>query len=595
MKASCAALTCVLLASFVAAKKLSRDSSTLITEAEPWCTGNVIPASIPSSYEIGMSNRLQVFNGSDLTAIRNALAGSPAWTFDRQWQFKAKVTSGFQRSLTFGMAGGRGFLAFSVPANADAKVIQVQGQVKTEASVVSLNYKGSAADLLPHKVTFADICLRQLPCSEFTGCLPKSKYTTNNSANGDTPETCCMPKMCKDEVSCAPSSKFEEYEDQDTRLGDSIELCCKPKMCSAVVATLCVDELNPKAGSGIIGSTVGECCEQKFCKDFTGCDPSHDTAKLSNKYENGSMRVGFSVAECCNIIACSDFNCSKSDLWTNKSDNANISGHSFSQCCDPVYCANYTCAETTKYVKKENPPVQGSSDDRCCKPLYCTNYTCSNSSLTKMTGGDRFGSTDEECCEVALCIHYNCSDSTKYWKKPNLVETDGVQGPRLGNSDDVCCTPLYCSNFSCSSTKWKPKVWGPGNDTVLGWTHEQCCDKVFCENHTCTTDYDGDGNGTKWYKRMDTNSLKWQGSTDEECCYPLYCSQYVTQYPTKWTRKRFTGTPLLGSSDPECYDPKMCSKFCCDANKSLALVADAEGVQGSTEDECCENATSTSG
>eukprot|EP00930_Biecheleria_cincta_P000426 TRINITY_DN1008_c0_g3_i1.p1 TRINITY_DN1008_c0_g3~~TRINITY_DN1008_c0_g3_i1.p1 ORF type:complete len:607 (-),score=89.29 TRINITY_DN1008_c0_g3_i1:229-2010(-) len=589
MSAAIAALACVVLVSNVAARKLGRDSSSFLhAEAEePWCTGNVAPSTGP--FEIGMSNRLQVLNGSDLTALRTALASSPAWSFDRLWQFKAKVTSGYQKSMRFGMAGGNGFLQFDIPANADARVIQVQGKVKTEASVVSLNYKGTASDLLPHKVVFADFCLRQLPCSEYTGCLPKTRYTTNNSATGDTPETCCVPIMCSEAVSCSPSSKFEDFEDQATRLGNSIELCCKPKYCTA---SICTGALNPRQGTGILGSTTGECCDQQMCKDFAGCDPTHDTSKLPHKHPNGSMRVGFSVEECCNTISCSEFNCSKSNLWTNKSDNANLSGHSFSQCCDPLYCANYTCAETTKYVKKDNPPVQGSNDDRCCEPLYCANYTCTNSSLIKMTGEGRFGSTDEECCEVALCVHYNCSDSTKYWKKPHLVETDGVQGPRIGNSDEVCCTPLYCSNFSCSSTKWKPKTWSSENDTVLGWTHEQCCDKIYCENYTCTTDYDGDGNGSKWYKRMDTNSLKWQGSTDEECCYPLYCSQYVTQYPTKWKRKQFSGQPLLGSSDPECFDPIMCNTFCCDSKKGLALVADASGVQGSTIDECCENATS---
>eukprot|EP00930_Biecheleria_cincta_P000420 TRINITY_DN1008_c0_g1_i2.p1 TRINITY_DN1008_c0_g1~~TRINITY_DN1008_c0_g1_i2.p1 ORF type:complete len:631 (-),score=114.22 TRINITY_DN1008_c0_g1_i2:64-1878(-) len=602
MKATTCALTCAALASFealVAAKKIHDDAtpntlSTLATDStvtEQWCMGNVFPFP-EQEYTVGLSTSPQVFPDSNLTALRAALASSPAWSFDRVWEFKAKVTSGFARTLSFGMGGGTGFLKFTVPANAGAATIMVKGNVKTEANYVSLVYRGSPSDLVPHKIVFSKVCLRQLPCAEFPGCLPSYKYQPNVSANGDSFESCCEPILCADTVTCTPASKYENYSDADTRLGNTLDLCCNPKKCSEVSSTLCTGNNKPKHGSGILGSTASECCELAYCRDFTGCDPTHDTSALPINNEDGTPRVGGSEEECCNVIECSAFNCSKSDLWKNKS-NQSGKGHSFSQCCEPLFCSNYTCQESTKYVQMDSPPVQGNSDDRCCEAVYCANYTCSNSSMAKMNGAaTRLGSTDGECCEPALCQNYNCSDSTKYWKKPNMVETAGVQGPRFGGTDEECCTPLYCSNFSCTSTKWKHKE--VQDDTVLGWTHEQCCDKIYCENYTCTTDFDGDGNGTKWYKRADTNALKWQGSTDEECCYPMYCSQFTTEFPSKWKRK-VSSEPILGSTEPECYDPILCISFCgCNETKGTKLVSDASGVQGSTEDECCENITSSS-
>eukprot|EP00930_Biecheleria_cincta_P000419 TRINITY_DN1008_c0_g1_i1.p1 TRINITY_DN1008_c0_g1~~TRINITY_DN1008_c0_g1_i1.p1 ORF type:complete len:627 (-),score=103.31 TRINITY_DN1008_c0_g1_i1:66-1886(-) len=601
MKAASCALTFAVVASSFSsalAKKIRAKSepanpaallvTDVSTEAEPWCMGNIFP-SPQKEFQVGLSTSLQVFPDSDLTALRTALTNNAAWSFDRVWEFKAKVTSGFAKPLDFGMAGGAGFLKFTVPANAGAATIAVQGKVKTEAGYVSLVYRGSPTDLVTHKVTFSQVCVRQLPCAQFPGCLPAYKYKPNVSANGDSFESCCEPIYCKDTVTCAPETKYENYSDADTRMGNTLDLCCNPKLCSATSSTLCTGDNKPKHGSGILGSTASECCELAYCRDFTGCDPTHDTSALPINNEDGTPRVGGSEEECCNVIECSAFNCSKSDLWKNKS-NQSGKGHSFSQCCEPLFCSNYTCQESTKYVQMDSPPVQGNSDDRCCEAVYCANYTCSNSSMAKMNGAaTRLGSTDGECCEPALCQNYNCSDSTKYWKKPNMVETAGVQGPRFGGTDAECCTPLYCSNFSCTSTKWKHKE--VQDDTVLGWTHEQCCDKIYCENYTCTTDFDGDGNGTKWYKRADTNALKWQGSTDEECCYPLYCSQFSTLFPSQWKRKTST-TPLLGSTEPECYEPVFCSNFCgCKEAKGTRLVADASGVQGSTVDECCENIT----
>jgi len=594
MKATACALTCAALAfEAVVAKKIITRGATLAaddTQTEQWCVGNVFPFP-DAEFTVGLSTIPQVFPDDNLTALRTVLSDNAAWSFDRVWEFKAKVSSGFSRPLNFGMAGGTGFLNFTVVANAASQTVDVEGKVGTDADYVSLVYRGSPSDLVTHKVTFTEVCLRQRPCADFPGCLPSSRYKPNSTANGDSFETCCLPILCADTVACLPESKFENYSDGDTRLGNTLDLCCNPKLCSAVSSTLCSGTNKPRGGSGLFGSTASECCELMYCRDYTGCDTTHDTSTLPFNNEDGTPRIGGSEEECCNVIACSAFNCSKSDLWTNKSDSSG-KGHSFSQCCDPLYCANYTCEELTKYVNKSTPPVQGNSDARCCEPTYCSNYTCSNSTLSKMNAAStRLGSTDIECCEPALCQNYNCSDPTMYWKKPNMVEVSGVQGPRFGGDDDTCCTPLYCSNFSCTTTKWKYKE--SQNASEMGWTNEQCCDKVFCENYTCTTDFDGDGNGSKWYKRADTNALKWQGSTDEECCYPMYCSQFETDYPSQWKRKA-SDDQLQGSTEPECYDPILCSNFCgCNETLGTKIVNDASGVQGSSVDECCENITST--
>ncbi|OLP95181.1 hypothetical protein AK812_SmicGene22712 [Symbiodinium microadriaticum] len=92
----------------------------------------------------------------------------------------------------------------------------------------------------------------------------------------------------------------------------------------------------------------------------------------------------------------------------------------------------------------------------------------------------------------------------------------------------------YCLEEICDpATQWKGKE---GLDKIQGSTHEQCCEKIFCDDFVCDTDVNGTGVGTQWfafdgpyhvllgvvncggseYKRVDTNTYKWQGSTNEE-------------------------------------------------------------------------------
>jgi len=122
-------------------------------------------------------------------------------------------------------------------------------------------------------------------------------------------------------------------------------------------------------------------------------------------------------------------------------------------------------------------------------------------------------------------------------------------------------------------------------ESTQGSTNEECCEPIYCEAYTCSGDSDGDGESTKYYKMKDTNHFKYQGSTDEECCVPKPCSTYTTDFPTKFKRK--ADADLLGSTDAECYEPRWCKDHCCE-DKSKVRKPDADAIQGSTDAECCK-------
>lgn len=135
------------------------------------------------------------------------------------------------------------------------------------------------------------------------------------------------------------------------------------------------------------------------------------------------------------------------------------------------------------------------------------------------------------------------------------------------------------SRKHCPAMLWSESLRGLPTKSVLGLSHKESntwwptritVDKqnlLFCftdeADYTCTTDLDGDGDGTKWYKKawvgkhdlkrfakdkasnssfcavwakllpwhvwfqhafqsckVDTNAHKYQGQTDQECCLP---------------------------------------------------------------------------
>lgn len=581
---------CMLACSVDTKKLISQRIVSLDAEmGKPWCEFNVFPNPTQTFDARGLPGFGNVISGDNLKALQEALAATDVWHLGRKWQFKAKVTSGYAEPLKFGVPGGDGFFMFDVAASADGQIIDLTETVKCDAEEFAFQYRGlQPAVLSTHSVVFSEICLRQTPCSEFEGCVPSYHYKAKANATGDNFDQCCQALYCKDSAGCVPSTQWEEVADFDKRMGYDVQHCCKPKFCPADVCGVNSTTSVLKSGTGILGSTEEECCTYRYCADFTGCLAEESMTKKPDTEDDGEPRLGSTAPECCHVIPCSEFNCSSgNDLWKTP-DEAVATGHTFAECCEPLFCSNFSC-NLSKYKDKPNAPVQGDSPERCCEPVYCSSYTCPDTKVLMSNPSQRKGSTDDECCESKLCKDYRCSDLTKYVKKPLVIQTDtGGQISRLGFTDDECCSPLYCKSFACTSSKWQNKGL-TDDDTTLGSTFEACCDKIFCENYTCTSDYDGDGNGTQWYKRMDTNAFKWQGSTDEECCHPRYCSQYTTENPTKWKRKSQDSEAVLGSTDRECYDALMCDTFCECPKAKKVLRPDAKSFQGSTVAECCTN------
>lgn len=555
--------------------------------AEEWCSDNRFPAPKKKFSATGLSQFQDVIGDAELASLRDILEKDPLWELDMTWELKAKVHSDYNQDLPFGFPGGDGgFLKFNIPPSADAETILVVDKVKAIADNVELEYRGSTPEKLTEVVEIWDICIRPRPCHDFAGCLPAYKYRTKQHGTGESMEDCCVPLLCKDELpdGCTPDTQWKPTADFDTRLGNSQALCCEAQVCTE--ATCSSSKYKLREGTGLLGSTEEECCDKLFCMDFKNlCNPEHDSSRLPDRLEDGSPRLGSSEVDCCNVMACKDFDCGDPDgngLWTNKSNPEGV-GHSFEHCCDKLFCKDVGCENNTKYGPEVSGQEQGSTVEICCLGRLCKDYECQTPGFG-VIDPDALGTTEEECCAQRKCEDYQCSSNTKWEKKPEVDESeDDQQLPRLGFSDEECCVPKYCKNFLCSSsTKWKSREW-PEDDKTLGGSFEECCDEMLCKDYNCTSDYDGDGKGTMYIRKKDTNFFKWKGSTDEDCCMPLFCSQYETKLPTKWKRKP---SALLGSTDAECYEPVWCADF--DGCGGEGLIEDAKHKQGSTAPECCQ-------
>lgn len=518
----------------------------------------------------------------------------PDWQLGTIWEFKAKVSTEQSSDLEFGFPGGDGgFLKFTIPKNSlgsDA-VVKVTDKVRATAENVEIEYRGSRPPAVTHPTTISAVCLRPRLCSDFSGCLPSSKWRPKSSGTGETLEECCEPVLCKEELldGCNPSTQWKPAPDFDTKQGNTRERCCVAQTCTDKICSS--GKYTPKKGTGLLGTTEEECCDKLFCSSYPDvCDPKRGE-RLPDVLEDGTPRLGSEEIDCCNVSKCEDFDClapAGKGLWKSKEKPSGI-GETFEKCCDEAFCKDVSCANNTKWGPEDSGAEQGSSPENCCKPRFCKDYECSKSTLRLLTGDDRQGSTDGECCTLKRCEDYQCSKPTQYEKLPAIEETeDGLQIARPGYSDEECCTPKYCKNFFCTSTKWAARTWDK-NDTTMGGTFEECCDEVFCADYNCTSDYDGDGIGTMYNRKKDSKAIRWQGSTDEECCEPRNCKDYTTQFPTKWTRKAAEDEePRLGSTDAECYEPLLCKDFCGCKDAKKQLIKNAAATQGSTVEECCE-------
>eukprot|EP00931_Biecheleriopsis_adriatica_P006918 TRINITY_DN108260_c0_g1_i1.p1 TRINITY_DN108260_c0_g1~~TRINITY_DN108260_c0_g1_i1.p1 ORF type:complete len:609 (+),score=111.58 TRINITY_DN108260_c0_g1_i1:95-1921(+) len=595
MKAISSSLTCLLVAFLVDATKILVHRDLLGTEAEDdWCEGNVFPFPDKTYDETGLTKGQNLF-GADLTNLRTVLAADVNWGLDITWEFKAKVeTSGYDKNLSFGFSGGKGYLLFDVDGESGGGNISVQDQVKAKADSMAIEYRGDFG--LHDPVLFSRVCLRASFCSRFTGCTPSYEWRTKQNGTGSTMSECCELKSCKNELSdgCSPSTQWTTPSNFDTKRGDSVERCCIPILCAAQNDSICPDpDWTRRIGTGIRGSTTAECCQPQHCSDnLELCDPHYTDSRLSDVLSNGSSRLGGTNQDCCNYVQCTDFPCDHKEgmgQWTFRDpDDRNGTGFTFSQCCKAFYCKDWNgCDNSTKHERNsDSDHLRGPTYENCCHELPCSKYNCSAEWYPKANRDHLLGSTDSDCCDQRRCTDFTCEPPDEWVEKSIMSDgQDGRQYDRLGYSNEACCVPKLCSEFNCDDlTKWR-------NDPNLsadkrGSQPEKCCVPQYCADYNCTSDYDGDGIGTMYRKIKDTNVHKVMGSTDEECCLPQYCSQYQTDYPTKWKKKHNDGV-RLGSTDEECYDPIFCSTFTGRCPDDKKIKQDAAQIQGSTVDECC--------
>jgi len=583
-----------LLAHNVASAKLKAVEKRLTPQAKSdWCNGNVFPYPDKHYGAQGLRAGEPLFGGEH-KAVAAALAAHADWHPGSSWEFKARVTSGYAEKVKFGFASG--FLEFEV--GPDDLEVDLDDLLKSTTADEDLEYRPNAtmpAVLSEHSVTFSDICLRPRSCAKFAGC-PPHEYALEPENLGNSIAKCCKPVLCKDQLqaACEPADEWSKHPDFDTtKTGDDNYHCCVPKHCDESV---CKPSSQYKLVTGdMLGSTQDKCCVEQFCEDFNGCSKEKEESKLNASLPDGSLRLGSTEEECCHLIECSEFNCTdgtQGGMWKART-NPSGKGHDYGQCCDPVQCDSYKCSVETKLKLKPVtfPSTQGFSDELCCEKRFCKVFDCESETKgtheQKISGATRAGSTVEECCDVKLCEQYNCSDGTKFVKMSTVHHDEkGLQVARVGFSDEQCCQPKYCRNFDCSHTKWKDRGLNE-DDTTQGSTYKECCDKVLCKDRTCTTDYDGDGFGTQWDKKVIDDI---QGSTDEECCNPKYCYEHQTKFPTKWKRKMepAAGKQLKGSTDDECYVKMLCNDYCgCKPNDGYKMRSDANATQGSTVEECC--------
>jgi len=585
------------------------------SEADSFCpqgVTNKYPDTMPKTYtfgEVGLNPGNEAF---DKTLLRAALAEDSDWVVNGvQWILQAKFTSNSNVAREFGFAGGNvdenggRFMTITVPSNAVNPVVNLtigaENNVPlTPASNVEFQYIGPGV-WTSGVVTMTDICFAPMTCALYETC-PVGTRKVTDSKIGDHQDTCCEARMCKDEVTCEPSSKYEQKDNFAEHQGHDKDSCCIRKFCPANGTCVPESKYDKKTnGTGLLGSTKDECCVPKTC-DIYQCQP-----QLWEK-KNGSAEIyGSTDDECCDPIHCSVFDCPGSGKFVLKENAETMNGSSTVECCDPKLCQSFNCGDETVSVRNASA-TQGNTSEECCIKLTCADYLskdgnkCQSDKLHpkfEEVVGSRAGSTDEQCCDPLTCREYfnqtldrgKCAQPLMFVPLQLVYAENNTD--RIGFSDEDCCSKKMCTSNLCDpGTMWEPKA---SLATIQGSTQVQCCEPVYCTNFTCDTDDDGDGIGTQWIKKRDTNHYRFQGSTDLECCSPQYCSQYTTDNPRLFKRKTsLNGTVimgLLGSTDLECYDQVMCSDHCCtDENK--ALRANAHLFSGASDAECCVLKTS---
>ncbi|CAK8995608.1 unnamed protein product [Durusdinium trenchii] len=550
---------------------------------------NHYPDSLDPKYTIVGKNKLDSI--WDVDKLREALSKEERWVIGEPWLLKATFTNNGNVPRMFGFQAGqdKGFMNILVPAGCVECTLSSSGPVLTSAQHAEYLYRDEKP-FTSGEVTMSNICLTPQVCKNFECPHPQTQKLKPESF-GFSEAACCEPRKCSDEVTCAPTTQWEPRKDFDTRLGSTPQGCCVAKYCPA---DLCdnITGWDKNPATGLKGSTKEECCIQKECLDWTCSDVRIMRKKPTMSVDPATGKnitvKGWGDIECCEEKKCSEFEIQPElkSHWKLKENAAELTGNELTECCDPRLCGDFSCPNNTQFrPKKSNSVLTGSTVEDCCENLLCSTYTCSNTTTMqkKVNANQRPGSTDEECCELKFCKDYKCRDSSKWIHISDQLGVTNLD--RRGSSDEECCEKILCRAEICSpSTSWKPKK---NVEEILGSSMRECCEPVYCANFTCDTDDDGDGDGTMWYKRVDTNTYKWQGSTNEECCLPKYCSQYTTSTPTQWKRK--PQKDVQGSTDVECYDQLWCTDYCCVGAGWVKKPA-PETRPGSTDEECCTRA-----
>ena len=260
-------------------------------------------------------------------------------------------------------------------------------------------------------------CCTPLYCAKHT-CEPATQWEKDpHAVLGSSNPSCCKPKFCK-AVTCPTGFTLRAGAVVNKKLlkGSTADECCEKKLCSNWKCSdptkwvQKADETNAEIERR--GWSDEECCTPISCSSVDCVPESLWTPKSAEELEGVQ---GSTSAQCCNPRWCKDYTCTgdipklnvSSSKWFKKVDTNHFQfrGSTDEECCHPKYCSEFFTAFPSKYERKpedQEKPRQGSTEAECYNELKCNDYCCVNDKLRLKEGAAQIlGSTDEECCEAA--------------------------------------------------------------------------------------------------------------------------------------------------------------------------------------------------
>lgn len=362
---------------------LRLETSMVSRDENPCPDGQENHYKLDPSYKIVGKNKLD--SVWEVDKLREALSKEERWKIGEPWLLKATFTNNGNVPRKFGFQAGqdKGFLNIIVPAGCVECTLSASEPVLTSAAHAEFQY-GDDKPFTSGEVTMSNICLTPQVCKGFKCPHPQTQKLKANETFGYSEAACCEPRMCKDEISCLPTTQWEPRKDFETRLGSTPQGCCVAKYCPAdFCENITGWDKNP--ATGLKGSTKEECCIQKECLDWTCSDvrimrkkPTMVLDPASNK--NVTVK-GWGDVECCEEQKCDEFQIPKEleSLWKLKDNAAEVTGNELSECCEPRLCKDFSCPNNTQFrPKNASATLAGSTVEQCCENLLCSTYTCSN-------------------------------------------------------------------------------------------------------------------------------------------------------------------------------------------------------------------------